>query len=80
MVTLKLPIVADKPVEPTIVKNLPMKRTGIFGLSAIVIQPAVQVNVNAMKHNRRPIRLDRMPPSGLMQIALAMYMAAVKKS
>ncbi len=55
-----------------------MKSTGIFGLSAIVIQPAVQMDVNAMKQNRRPIRFERIPPSGLIQIAQAMYMAAVK--
>ena len=55
-----------------------MKRTGIFGLSAIVIQPAVQINVNAMKQKRRPIRFERIPPRGLMQIAQAMYIAAVK--
>jgi hypothetical protein len=74
-----LPIDADKALEPNIVRNLPMKSTGIFGLSAIVIQPVLQISVKVMKHFRRPIMFEMIPPNGLMQKAQAMYMAAIKK-
>ena len=74
-----IPIVADKPFEPNMVRNLPMKSTGMFGLSAIVIQPVLQMSVKTMKHMRRPIIFEMIPPKGLMQKAQAMYMAAMKK-
>ncbi len=73
----RLPIVADNPLEPNIVRNLPMKSTGIFGLRATVIQPVLQISANVMKHIRRPIIFEMIPPNGLMQKAQAMYMAAI---
>ncbi len=43
------------PLDPTLVRNLPMNKAGIFGLKAMRIQPMVQVKEQMRKHKRRPI-------------------------
>ena len=69
-------MVAESPLAAILVRNLPTKSAGTFGLKAMPTHPTVPMVVKAMKHFRLPIMLEMMPPTGQMQIANAMYMAA----
>ena len=64
-------------LEQTMVMNLPTNSAGIFGLSAIVTNPMMPVVTKMRKDFRRPMALDKRPPRGEVQMAVAMYMAAI---
>ena len=66
-------------LEQTMVMNLPTNNAGIFGLSAMVTNTRIPVVTNMRKDFRRPIAFDKRPPRGVVQIAVAMCMAAVGK-
>lgn len=61
------------------VMNLPTKSTGMFGLSAMVMKPMMPIVTRIRKDFRRPMAFDRRPPRGVVQMAVAMCMAAASE-
>jgi hypothetical protein len=59
------------------VRNLPTKSVSMLGLRATVIHPVVPIEVKKIKHRRRPIQFESIPPKGLRIMQHICIIAAV---